>query len=282
MLSKWARRTHFSICASAPSLFVFVFVQYRPVGASGGYYDAWRSEEREQRAYESCMICLWSAQRCSGDALSSSSEKPSRTYQSHNHSNCTTVISSVSRWANSWQRKNQHWLKHRKARSKPRIRSKREDEGRREQFRFPPLKEMKTRGAASGSLLTWFPKAKPHSARRVWTVHRPSSCMVDQPPVAPKAAFCFVFFVFLNLQGQKETREKRRCWLYFTLKTKKESATVSLFFIYNFMWRVKSVSPKGPITLRVLGDTAPRCRVYAQISGSFIKLMSPNGKEPDF
>lgn len=98
--------------------------------------------------------------------------------------------------SNSWQRKNQHWLKHRKARSKPRIRSKREDEGRREQFRFPPLKEMKTRGAASGSLLTWFPKAKPHSTRRVWTVHRPSSCMVDQPPVAPKAAFCFFCLFF--------------------------------------------------------------------------------------
>lgn len=217
MLSKWARRTHFSICASAPSLFVFVFVQYRPVGASGGYYDAWRSEEREQRAYESCMICLWSAQRCSGDALSSSSEKPSRTYQSHNHSNCTTVISSVSRWANSWQRKNQHWLKHRKARSKPRIRSKREDEGRREQFRFPPLKEMKTRGAASGSLLTWFPKAKPHSARRVWTVHRPSSCMVDQPPVAPKAAFWGFFVCFFKSAGTKRnTWEEKMLTLLYT------------------------------------------------------------------
>lgn len=278
MLSKWARRTHFSICASAPCLYLCNTGQWEHlvvIMMPGGL-------RKGGSVRMSCMICLWSAQRCSGDALSSSSEKPSRTYQSHNHSSCTTVISSVSRWANSWQRKNQHWLKHRKARSKPRIRSKREDEGRREQFRFPPLKEMKTRGAASGSLLTWFPKAKPHSARRVWTVHRPSSCMVDQPPVAPKAAFCLFLFVFLNLQGQKETREKRRCWLYFTLKTKKESATVSLFFIYNFMWRVKSVSPKGPITLRVLGDTAPRCGVYAQISGSFIKLMSPNGKEPDF
>lgn len=45
------------------------------------------------------------------------------------------------------------------------------------------MKEMKTRGAASGSLVAGFPRAKLDSARRVWTVHRPSSCMVDRPPV---------------------------------------------------------------------------------------------------
>lgn len=49
-----------------------------------------------------------------------------------------------------------------------------------------PLKEMKTRGAAIGSLITGFPRAKLDSARRVWTVHRPSSSMVDQPPGAHK------------------------------------------------------------------------------------------------
>lgn len=50
--------------------------------------------------------------------------------------------------------------------------------------RFLPLKEMKTRGAASGSLRMGFPRAKPDRARRVWTVHRPSSCMFDRPPAA--------------------------------------------------------------------------------------------------
>lgn len=48
------------------------------------------------------------------------------------------------------------------------------------------MKEMKTRGAASGSLVAGFPKAKLDSARRVWTVHRPASCMVDRPPVTHK------------------------------------------------------------------------------------------------
>lgn len=52
------------------------------------------------------------------------------------------------------------------------------------QDQFLPLKEMKTRGAAIGSLLSGFPRAKPDSARRAWSVHRQSSCMVDRPPVA--------------------------------------------------------------------------------------------------
>lgn len=50
--------------------------------------------------------------------------------------------------------------------------------------RFLPLKEMKTRGAASGSLRMGFPRAKPDRARRVWTVHRPSSCIFDRPPAS--------------------------------------------------------------------------------------------------
>ncbi|TNN45727.1 hypothetical protein EYF80_044078 [Liparis tanakae] len=48
-------------------------------------------------------------------------------------------------------------------------------------FRFLPLKETKTRGAASGSwIINGFPRTRPDSARRACTVHRASSCMVDQ------------------------------------------------------------------------------------------------------
>lgn len=50
--------------------------------------------------------------------------------------------------------------------------------------RFLPLKEMKTRGAASGSLRMGFPRVKLDRARRVWTVHRPSSCIFDRPPAS--------------------------------------------------------------------------------------------------
>ena len=41
---------------------------------------------------------------------------------------------------------------------------------------------MKTRGAASGSLRMLFPRVKLDRARRVWTVHRPSSCIFERPP----------------------------------------------------------------------------------------------------
>lgn len=51
-------------------------------------------------------------------------------------------------------------------------------------FRFLPLKEMKTRGAASGSWRMGFPRARLDRARRVWTVHRLSRCIFDRPPAA--------------------------------------------------------------------------------------------------
>lgn len=112
-------------------------------------------------------------------------------------------------------------------------------------FRFLPLKEMKTRGAASGSLITGFPRAKVDSARRVWTVHRPSSCMVDQPPVPHKE--CCLKKKKKSLQGQKKNHVRREDalstpWI--------QPATTAL--VYQFMWRVKSLAPKGPQSLRVL------------------------------
>lgn len=54
-------------------------------------------------------------------------------------------------------------------------------------MRFLPLKEMKTRGAAIGSLLTgMLPEATLHRARRAWSIHRASSCMAATPPVAQR------------------------------------------------------------------------------------------------
>lgn len=54
-------------------------------------------------------------------------------------------------------------------------------------MRFLPLKEMKTRGAAIGSLLTgMFPEATLHRASKAWSVHRASSCMAATPPVTQR------------------------------------------------------------------------------------------------
>ncbi len=108
-------------------------------------------------------------------------------------------------------------------------------------FRFLPLKEMKTRGAASGSLLTGFPRAKLDSARRAWTVHRPSSCMVDQPPVAHRECV-----LKKSLQGQKQTHEKRRCFLNSTLQKKKKSATISLLSFINLCDMSNRWLPRAP------------------------------------
>ena len=158
-----------SIRASAQSLFAFLIV-CKSVEASGDYYT------EEGAADGNCRICLWSPLWCNmrPSARIRAAIAPLAQPSCHrSHDEPTAEFEKPAECEKSWK----HQLQPRNERE------------RRISLRFLPLKEMKTRGAAIGSLITGFPRAKPVSARRAWTVHRPSSCMVDQPPVAHRKCF---------------------------------------------------------------------------------------------
>lgn len=120
----------------------------------------------------------------------------------------------------------------------------------RTRFSFLPLKEMKTRGAANGSLITGFPKAKVDSARRAWTVHRPSSCMVDQPPVA--RVWCF---------KKVSAGTKRNTWEGSQLSKQKKICYNSLFSFTNLCDMSNQWLPRAQ-SHRVLGCSTEVWRLH--------------------
>ena len=162
-------------------------------------------------ANEKCMICLRSAPRWNTRAGSSSSAT------TFSYQICHIISHSAGEhmarvWDSSKEYEEFETLRHQ-------TRNQRAGRRRRGGHGFLPLKEIKTRGAAIESLPAGFPRTRLDSARRVWTVHRPSSCMVDQPPGARKD---WVLFVFKSLQGQKETCEKMLSQLLNAKRKKKK------------------------------------------------------------
>lgn len=116
---------------------------------------------------------------------------------------------------------------------------------------------MKTRGAASGSLISGLPRVMPDSARRAWTVHRASSCMVG--PTSSSTQGKGLFF----LQGQKETREKTLSQPN-TEKLKKKISCkyASLYLLIYVTCQIDgSRGPRQRVSLTMCGDDT-------QISGS--------------
>lgn len=184
IVSKGTRRTISSICASV-QLFCLIVCTLL---ANGSIW--WLLKRLEvywrRAANRNCMICL----RCSlqwNTSLVMLEVSPLATtpYRSHNRSNYTAVKSSVIQPADTWRSSlNQH-----RVRRVPTTVANQEWEagGSKEgriRFWFLPLKEMKTRGAASGSLIRRFPRAELDRARRKRAVHRPAGCMVERPPAA--------------------------------------------------------------------------------------------------
>lgn len=120
------------------------------------------------------------------------------------------------------------------------------------------MKEMKTRGAANGSMISGFPRTMPDSARRAWTVHRPSSCMVDQPPAAHEER------LLKKISAGTKTNRKEKM-----LSQLHTSATISHLLIYVTRQINGSQGPHPS----VLALQHCRCGDYTQISGSFTKLV---------
>lgn len=84
---------------------------------------------------------------------------------------------------------------------------------------FLPLKEMKTRGAAIGSLLTgMLPEATLHRASRAWSVHRASSCMAATPPVTQRD----------DLIRENKNKTKKKPRRKKSVETKKQRGVLNL------------------------------------------------------
>lgn len=171
----------------------------------------------EEGAQTERMTCLWSALRCSMRVWWCCKFFFCKNLQSHSRCNYKTVTSSVTEPANTWQGwGNQSWGNQRETGEEWRMRA-----------RFLPLKEMKTRGAASGSLLNEFPRARPDSARMARTVRS----MVEQPPTATRSSS----FKVSARGGEAETRGKKVSQHY-AGRTLNHNKSV---FVYSFMWHVK-------------------------------------------